>query len=111
MNLFLKNESILTMRQGENPSAIYKEGVEVKRKVETARTKIARVLGVQSRDIIFTSGGTESNNLALLGVFNAVKTPSVWNPLTLGVERPHFIISSAEHSAITECAEDCPSRW
>ncbi len=111
MNLFSKKRINLDYASGgENPSAIYKEGVEVKRKLETARTKIARVLGVQSRDIIFTSGGTESNNLALLGVFNAVKTPSVWNPLTLGVERPHFIISSLEHSAITECAEEIVRR-
>ncbi len=86
---------------GENPSAIYKEGVEVKKKLEDARTKIARVLAVQSRDIVFTSGGTEADNLALLGVFEAHRRKDLI---------PHFIISSLEHSAITKCAEEIVRR-
>lgn len=50
-----------------NPSAIHAEGLCARNAVEDARTSIARILRVQSRDITFTSGGTESNNLALLG--------------------------------------------
>jgi len=51
-----------------NASAIHTEGVRAKRALETARTEVARSLGVQSSGVIFTSGGTESNNLALQGV-------------------------------------------
>lgn len=50
-----------------NPSSIYEEGVRAKQAIESARTKLARTLALRTHDIIFTSGGTESNNLALLG--------------------------------------------
>ncbi len=51
-----------------NPFAIYKEGVEVGKIVEACRAKIAQFLGVSSASIIFTSGGTEANVLAIRGV-------------------------------------------
>ncbi len=51
-----------------NPSSISKEGVAARRAVELARASVARVFGVQPREIIFTSGGTEGNNLAIFGV-------------------------------------------
>ena len=79
----------------DNPSSIYKEGVEAKRKLEDARTRIARVLGVQARDIIFTSGGTESDNLAVLGSF----APGA-----------HIVISDLEHPAIREAAKEFERR-
>ena len=57
-----------------NPSAIYKEGVEAKKVIEASRTELARVLRVRPLDITFTSGGTESNNLALIGLVEALYT-------------------------------------
>jgi cysteine desulfurase len=51
-----------------NPSALYAEGVASKKAVEKARTKIARVLECHSDEIVFTSGGTEANNLAIFGI-------------------------------------------
>ena len=51
-----------------NPSAIHELGIEEKNKLEDARTVIAKILGAHSDEIIFTSGATESNNLAILGV-------------------------------------------
>src|SRR3989338_3851461 len=51
-----------------NPSAIYEEGVQIKKEVEEFRTKIARLLGVTRESIIFTSGGTEANTWAVRGV-------------------------------------------
>lgn len=51
-----------------NPNAIYAEGEKVKREVEAYREKIARLLGVTPRSVIFTSGGTEANVLAVRGV-------------------------------------------
>jgi cysteine desulfurase len=102
MNLFNKKRINLDYASGgENPSAIYAEGIEVKKKLESVRIRVARVLGVQSRDIVFTSGGTESNNLALLGVFEANRDK---------INKPHFIISSLEHSAITECTKEIVRR-
>ena len=51
-----------------NPNAIYEEGVKVRKEVEEYRIKIARLLGVSKDAIIFTSGGTEANMLAVRGV-------------------------------------------
>ena len=50
-----------------NPSSLYKEGRDAKRAMNTARTDIAKIIGAKNDEIIFTSGGTESNNLAILG--------------------------------------------
>lgn len=55
-------------REFYNPSAIYEEGVQVKKEVEEFRTKIARLLGATRESIIFTSGGTEANVWAIRGV-------------------------------------------
>lgn len=56
-----------------NPSSPHTEGRETKEKLEAARTQIARLLEVQSDDVLFTSGGTESNALAILGHVRALK--------------------------------------
>lgn len=50
-----------------NPSARHKKGVEAEHYIKEAKAEIARTLRVQEKEIIFTSGGTESNNLALMG--------------------------------------------
>jgi cysteine desulfurase len=55
-----------------NPSAIYKEGVCARKVVEDARTELARTLKIRPLDVTFTSGGTEANNLALIGVMEAL---------------------------------------
>ncbi len=51
-----------------NPGGIHKEGVIAKRALEEFRTEVARTLEVQESGVVFTSGGTESNNLAISGV-------------------------------------------
>lgn len=50
-----------------NPSSVHAEGVRANKAIEAAREKVARSLEVRPSDITFTSGGTESNNIALLG--------------------------------------------
>lgn len=55
-----------------NPNAIYKEGVHVRKVIETSREELARTLKVRAQDITFTSGGTESNNLALIGIVESL---------------------------------------
>src|SRR3990167_11333089 len=84
-----------------NPSAIYKEGLKVKREVEECRIRLGRTLGVTPVGIIFTSSGTESDNLAILGSFEeALKT----------IKKPHVIISSIEHSAVVAAAQEIVRR-
>lgn len=56
-----------------NPSAIHLEGQKAKEAVRQARQTIATVLGIQSNGVIFTSCGTESNNLAILGLIKHLK--------------------------------------
>jgi cysteine desulfurase len=57
-----------------NSSAIYKSGVRTRTVVETARTTLARTLRIRPYGIVFTSGGTESNNLALFGYIESLYT-------------------------------------
>lgn len=73
----------------QNPSSAYSSSHVVKDKLEGARASIASALGANPDEIIFTSGGTESNNLAILGLLKA-------NP-RLG---KHIITTAGEHPAI-----------
>ncbi len=77
-----------------NPSSWYKEGVSAKKAMDEARKSIADSIRAHADEIIFTSGGTEANNLALMGVLKAVKKGG------------HIIISSIEHSSIMEVANE-----
>ncbi len=72
-----------------NPSSVHTPGQRTRRAVEDARETIGRLLGASPEEIIFTSGGTESNTLALLGVTAASDE-----------ERRHLVTSSVEHSAV-----------
>ncbi|MEX0919210.1 MAG: cysteine desulfurase family protein [Parcubacteria group bacterium] len=84
-----------------NPSALYEEGLRVRREVEDYRTSTARILGASKKNVIFTASGTESNNLAILGAFEkALET----------VKNPHIIISSIEHPAILKTALEVKRR-
>ena len=51
-----------------NPGSLHFLGVEAKKELESSRTQVAEVLNARPSEIIFTSGGTESNNLAIQGV-------------------------------------------
>src|SRR3990172_6144156 len=72
-----------------NPASVHRAGQRARRSLERAREQVARLIGAGPRQVVFTSGGTESNNLAIFGIANA----------TIGARRK--IISSAiEHSSI-----------
>lgn len=75
-----------------NPSAIHEFGVKEKKKLEDARGTIARILDVRPSEIIFTSGATEANNLAILGLL--AKLPHA----TL----PHIVTTNIEHASVLE---------
>ena len=72
-----------------NPSSMHRKGVEAEHYVKDAKETIAKSLKVNAKEIFFTSGGTESDNLALIGVSRANKRRG-----------NHLITSSIEHPAI-----------
>ena len=72
-----------------NPSSIYTIGQEARKAVDDARERIARNLGARMSEIVFTSGGTESDNAALKGVAFAIR--SLGN---------HIITTTIEHHAV-----------
>lgn len=55
-----------------NPSSLHTMGVKAEEQMEKARTQVANALGCEPREIVFTSGGTEANNLAVLGAAHAL---------------------------------------
>ncbi|HOJ26551.1 MAG TPA: cysteine desulfurase family protein [Candidatus Saccharicenans sp.] len=75
-----------------NPSSLYPLGREVKGLVTEAREQVATALGARRSEIIFTSSGTEADNLAILGLAEAQP------------EKREFITSSIEHPAVLETA-------
>ncbi len=74
-----------------NPSSIHACGQEAKGAMEEARVKVARIIGAQNEEIIFTGGGTEADNFAIKGV--AYANESRGN---------HIITSAVEHHAVIE---------
>jgi len=74
-----------------NPSSGHWAAATAKAALETARSQVAALLGCQSDEIVFTSGGSEANNLALKGVF-----------FTLRDKGDHIITTQIEHPAIIE---------
>jgi cysteine desulfurase len=77
-----------------NASEHHLPGRQAKEILENSRKTIATALGAKPDEVIFTSGGTESNNLALFGIAQAYKKKS-----------RHIIISTIEHPAVTMCAK------
>src|SRR5258708_6528448 len=74
-----------------NASSTHAQGQLAKRQLEQSRRTIAGALHVPATDLVFTSGGTESNNLAILGLLGG-----------LGGGSKHVITSSIEHPSVLE---------
>lgn len=87
-----------------NPSSIHKGGVLAKNAVLEAREIIARGISVRSKDVYFVGSGTESINLAMLGVVRSFFNDENLKK-ELKDEKPHIIISEIEHPAVMECAK------
>ena len=96
---------IETMKvQYGNPSSLHTKGVEAEQYVRQAKERIARTLKVQEKEIIFTSGGTESNNMALIGgamanrragmriITTSIEHASVSNPVKF-LEEEGFLVT------------------
>jgi cysteine desulfurase len=74
-----------------NPSSAHPYGQQTRAAVEKARSQVAALLGCQPPEIVFTSGGTESNNAVIKGVADAV-----------GGQGGHVVVSAVEHPAVLE---------
>jgi cysteine desulfurase len=72
-----------------NASSIHHFGQAAKQRLETARRQVAVLIHADAREIVFTSGGTEADNMAILGVVRAASRP-----------RPHVITCAIEHPAV-----------
>ncbi|MEN3202727.1 MAG: cysteine desulfurase NifS [Atribacterota bacterium] len=72
-----------------NPSSLHRPGQEARRAIERARSTIASFLGAKEEEVIFTSGGTESSNLAIRGVAQALRKKGT-----------HLVTSAIEHHAV-----------
>lgn len=78
-----------------NKGGMYELGVQVKSMIEKNRSEVAKMIGAQKNQIIFTRGGTEGNNIAILGVIKRFQKnfPDI---------RPHVITSAIEHDSVLE---------
>ncbi len=84
-----------------NPRALYSQAEEAKEEMKIAKSDIANVFSCKPDEIYFTSGGTESNNLAIMGVFYANKDKGF---------KPHFITTEIEHSSVLEVFKEIEDR-
>src|SRR3954470_5264373 len=88
-----------TERYG-NPSSIYRLGQESRAALDQARSSCAHVLGCDPSEIIFTSGATESDNLALRGVAWGARLAHAESG-----EKPHIVTTTIEHHAVLHTAQ------
>ena len=77
-----------------NPSSMHKKGFEAEKKIREVTKIIASTLKCEESEIVYTSGGTEADNMALIGIARAYKR-----------QGKHIITSSIEHAAILQTAE------
>ncbi len=75
-----------------NPSSVHHVGRKARALLDDARDRAAKFLGAKPSEIIFTSGGTESNNLAIFGTARSLKSKG-----------KHLITSTVEHHAVLDC--------
>lgn len=78
-----------------NASSLHTSGRRARRLVEESREEIAAALGARPSEVVFTAGGTESDNLAVKGIYLARRTP----------QRRRILVSAVEHHAVLETAE------
>jgi cysteine desulfurase len=85
-----------------NASSIYAEAREARKGLDEARRTVAEILGCKPNEVVFTSGGTEADNLALRGVASAARRTR----LARGIDAPpHVITTEIEHHAVLHEAE------
>lgn len=112
MNIYLDNSATTPLR-GEvineindmmnncygNPSSLHRMGLEAEKKVMDSRKKVAESLGVSKDEIYFTSGGTESNNMAIRGIVDRFENREI-----------HIITSKVEHASVLNLFRELENR-
>lgn len=88
---------VMQMRAGGNPSSLHALGRDARATVEYARERIARAIGADPAEVIFTSGGTEADNLAVKGIY--------WKRREEDPQRTRILVSSIEHHAVEDTCE------
>jgi cysteine desulfurase len=83
---------------GGNPSSVHRAGQAARRELEAARAHVAALIGADPRQVIFTSGGTESNHLAIYGSLKARSS------------RRKLVSSAIEHSSILAALAELEAR-
>lgn len=86
-----------------NASSVHAWGQEARAAVEEARESVARLLNAEPAEIVFTSGGTESDNTALFGTIEAAMA-------RLGGHTPHLVTTAIEHPAVLNAAQALEKR-
>jgi len=82
-----------------NAASMHRSGSEAMRLAEKARSSVAERMGCSPGEVVFTSGGTESNNLAIKGTLDNIARAS-----------KHLVVSAVEHASVYECARQLESR-
>ena len=82
-----------------NPSSLHKKGLLAEKEIDKARERVAKALGVKKSEVLFTSGGTEANNLALFGA-----------ALQYASRGKHIITTRIEHPSVYDAAEELEKR-
>jgi cysteine desulfurase len=85
---------VATAREVGNASSLHAAGRAARRKVEESRERIAAALGARPSEVIFTGGGTESDNLAVKGIF--------WARRAADANRTRVVASAIEHHAVLD---------
>src|SRR5215475_14443295 len=80
-----------------NPSSLHNAGRRARRVVEESRELIAEAYGARPSEVVFTSGGTEADNLAVKGLF--------WASRAAGTRRRKVLITAIEHHAVLDSAQ------
>jgi len=82
-----------------NPSSLHSYGTKTREVIEVSRKRVADLISAEENEILFTSGGTEADNLAIRGIAHVNKDKKK-------LEGPHIITSSIEHPAVLETCKD-----
>lgn len=85
------------LTQVGNASSLHRTGRAARRVVEESREKIAKAIGARPSEVVFTSGGTESDNLAVKGTY--------WARRDADPARTRLVVSAIEHHAVLDCVE------
>ncbi|KXK58438.1 cysteine desulfurase [Micromonospora rosaria] len=88
---------VATAREVGNASSLHAAGRRARRRVEESRERVAAALGARPSEVIFTGGGTESDNLAVKGIF--------WSRRAAGAGRDRVVCSAVEHHAVLDAVD------